>query len=313
MFGFFLDPDPFTSPLANRDRFFYRSLPTFLAFAFAPVTSLYEPVFSAFPPIPEVRLSLLNFLSLVFQPLQAELLLLWLVGRRRRENPLGGVMGLISLAFTKCHLGILPAVSEILNFLCTAVAIVPNSNSASLRPRHTYDEFNFSPLVVPNGTRIVVDESRVDAGSDDFLVLQRLISDQKVEATVGGPVYPLEASFPVLVLAGEGSEFQTSIEVEIGDVNVGIELPIEEEMITVFRYYVESVRYREWELGEEGEAFLRGQVMEAMATMRLSAEQLRVLMDLTELVSVSVGEDGVSADTWNHAVEIMMKTVEMNG
>jgi hypothetical protein len=311
MFGFFLDPDPFTSPLANRDRFFYRSLPTFLAFAFAPVTSLYAPVFSAFPPIPEVRLSLLNFLSLVFQPLQAELLLLWLVGRRRRENPLGGVMGLISLAFTKCHLGILPAVSEILNFLCTAVNIVPNS--MSLRPRHTYDEFNFSPLVVPNGTRIVVDESRVDAGSDDFLVLQRVISDQKVDAVVGGPVYALEASFPVLVLAGETSEFQTSIEVEMGDVNVGIELPVDEEILGVLRWYVESVRYREWELGEEGEAFLRGQVAEAMATLRLSSEQLRVLMGLTELVSVSVGEEGVSAETWNHAVEIMMKTVELNG
>jgi hypothetical protein len=312
MFGFFLDPDPFTSPGASRDRFFYRSLPTFLAFSFVPVDSLYAPVLSFVPDVSEVRQSLLNFLGLVFQPLQAELLLLWMVGRRRRENPIGGVMGLISLAFSGCTPESISAVAEIIGALCTAVSVLP-VESMSLRPRHTSDEFQMSPLILPSGTRILVDESRVDVASDDFLVLQTLISDQRIDAVVGGPLYSLEASFPVLVLSSGPTQFHTSVEVDIGEVAVGIELPIEENVISVLRYYVETVRYRNWELGLEAGAFVMKQVTECMASLGLTSHRLRLLLDLSELIGVSMAEEDLSPETWNHAMELVMKTAELTG
>jgi hypothetical protein len=38
-----------------------------------------------------------------------------------------------------------------------------------------------------------------------------------------------------------------------------------------------------------------------------------LLLDLSELIGVSMAEEDLSPETWNHAMELVMKTAELTG
>jgi hypothetical protein len=120
-FGFFEETSAHGPQLASDDGGFYRMLPSFLRFAAVLVTSHYTPVFAAPPTIADARGHVLEFLRCTLGPVQAELLLLWLVGRVRTSELAGLASALLALNFYRCSPSTAATLFETLSFLCTAV------------------------------------------------------------------------------------------------------------------------------------------------------------------------------------------------
>lgn len=126
-FGFFEESAPRGAPLVSSDQGFYSHLPSFLCFAALPVSLLFAPEFPAVPAAGELRAHLLAFLEGVLEPLQAELLLLWLVGRARSSGLTGLAAGFLVLNLYGCTPAAAAAVLRLLSFLCASVVALPFS------------------------------------------------------------------------------------------------------------------------------------------------------------------------------------------
>jgi hypothetical protein len=165
-FGVF--DDAVRYPLSYGENAYFSTLPSFLAFHHIPVTYLYEPVFADAPSLPEMRGRLLALFQSVLEPLPAELLVLWLMGRRNFERHIELPIGIISLNLYRCKPVLASWISHMLTFLCTTLNIVPltvgGMNEKSMLPGTWGGEYVTTAFSAARETRMVVDETQLEEG-----------------------------------------------------------------------------------------------------------------------------------------------------
>jgi hypothetical protein len=311
-FGFFEDPT-FKPVFTNVSDPFLHSLPQFVALSASPVPFLYSPVLD-FPPASVVRQHLLDFLCAFLDPLQAELLLLWLVGRTRAHVYSGLPMGIISLNFFRATPESASILIELLSQLCSALSIVPftieSFNSCVIRPSRALGELRPTILSGVKDTRIVIDETGLEPGVlsaegiDNLSILQDIASSQFFQFVSEGQLFDQLTSFPLLVFSNAASLIKTTISVPIGTVN-SPELTLEPELVQMLRAYVEQARFAHWELDDEGSAFVAEQMaLVLQSDKRVEQSDLHLLMFLDELNCVSLGSPGTNPEIWEHSLQI---------
>jgi hypothetical protein len=320
-FGFFEPPGDFAETLEIGDGFFH-SLPSFLAFAALPVCSLYRPVLAAEPPAAELRRHLLGLLQTILEPLQAEMLLLWLMGRVRSHQATMAV-GCFSLNFVGCGSQDAAVVIRLLTFLCTALNVVyftiDSFNAAEFRPMRTDGEWKTSVLSASNETRLLIDETELGPGTlakqgcVNLRTLQDIIAQQSFMVDSEGVLFDEFVSFPTIVLSQTKSLFKCQVTISIGNLTVAPQ-DLEPELISLLRWYVEEARFTDWTLAGEGLAF----VVEQLAAMIAADHRvktpplLHLLMAINELNCVSLGGVEANPDIWAHALELFMAVADLS-
>jgi hypothetical protein len=317
-YGFFEPAAPF-QPRSGIGDGFQETMPPFIAFAGKPIWALYRPTFFHEPRADELRGHLLEIIGTILEPLQAELLLLWLVGRARSHDVL---QGLISLNFTGCERQTASGIARFLTFFCTTLNVVEftvgNFNDIELRPSRTEGEFKPTALSAGNETRILIDETMLDEGVlsarglGNMRLMQEVIDNQTYEIDSEGDFFDVKLSFAVIVLSAVRSMFKCTISVPIGAVHF-TDLDIDQQTLAMLRWYVEEARMTDWALDPEGQAFAVQQVEAVIRADRSSTmSDLQLLMSLHELVCVSFGAAQTTPEIWERVLQLFASVVALD-
>jgi hypothetical protein len=309
-YGYFEPPASDPAFLSND---YLHLLPSFIALSAIEVKFL-TPCLSNVPPAPILRQHCLDFFSLFLDPLPAELLLLWLVGRSRSHAYLGLPMGLISLNFFGCDPAVVHTIIELLSFLCTTLNIVQLSaiDNDTIRPARVDGEMRETFLSSARDTRIIVDETvsvpPVSAtGEANLGILQGVVSSQTFQFDSEGDLFDQFTSFPVLILSNEPSVLRTNVSIPIGGVREAV-ISVEPELLTLMRVYVDQIRFSEWELDDDGAGFVAEQLAGVRkADGRVGQEEMHLVMFLDELNCVSLGRERSDLETWGHSLELLVE------
>jgi hypothetical protein len=261
-----------------------------------------------------VRGWLLNLLQNFLDPIPAELLLLWLLGRVRSHRYRSLPMGLISLNFRKARPRDVAVLIQLLGFLCPALNVVTVTigqlNEAELRPTAFSGHFMTTALSGMNDTRLVIDEtgllpgSLTARGTDGLRLLQEVLSSQQSGIDIDGIVYEQFVSFPGLLLSAEKSLLKCDVSMPIGDVRAG-EIDLDEGVVAQVRDYVENARFQEFHIPADSQGVIAAQVEQAMRIdERITQGDLHLLMAINELASLSVGALEPTPEIWDHAIEL---------
>ncbi|KAH0786395.1 Mini-chromosome maintenance complex-binding protein [Histomonas meleagridis] len=292
------------------------TLPNILVFASFPVNFLYSPIFPGpTPPLPQVREKIIQFLSIFFQPITAELILLWLIGRvRSRVGTLP--IGIFSLNLFGANESIASCVVQILIYLCTSLNFIDihcnAMNERTLQPAMKDGEFKPTSLSSINNTRIIIDETRLSEGTlqqtgvQNYVLLRHAVESQVVPFLYELYEKDVETSFPFLILSQARSFIKANVSVPIGEVRF-TEFNADPNVIALMRTYVEQMRGGDFIVGdnEEAQQLMQQHLVELMrADSRVDQFDLHLLMTLNQLNSISFGQNQFSQQIWNHSVEL---------
>jgi hypothetical protein len=328
-FGFFEEPKPFDTGLAQSDLGFYRALPSFLCFAAVPVDSLCPgmPI-----TIGEIRAQLLRLLNMILDPVQAHLLLLWLVGRVRSTGLTNLAMGCMSLNFYQCDCQSAGKLAQLLTFLCTNVATIGfdchGLNAKSYRPDIRHGNFSWTVLASASGTRILLDETRLedgklnDTGVRNFLLFQEVAFAQSYMMPIETEQFEIRVNFPFLIVSTSKSVIARKtaavptvclplVAVPIGGFRVG-DFDIEPDIVPLLRCYVENVRNGNWQLESEAEEFVAQQIDDLTAADQdLRPADVSALLIINELNAVSMGLETITPESWQQSLDVFLGMVAL--
>ena len=313
-YGFFEEAAPFTPQIMKESSVFDNG-PCFIALAYTPVNVLYDPRPGAVPAPAELRDKLMELLTTVLEPLQAEVLLLWLMGRCRSDKYASLPIGLISVNFTGCTPAQAAVISSLLAFLCTALNYVKvtcaSMNETSLRPSVVNGEYKPTVLSAALNTRMVIDETELTEGTltqqgrENFEILKEMVHTQAFDMFVEGALFPMRASYPTIILSGQSkSLIGATLTLPVGAVQPA-DLTMDPELLSVLRMYIEQVRTTEYHLPDETANFLSEQIDAVhKSDPSITQADLHLLMHLDELNCISVGQPTTNADLWQHTLEL---------
>jgi hypothetical protein len=330
-FGFFEE----TPARDSHDHGFYHSLPSFLCFAALPVCSLYSPEFPVAPAVGELRAHVLQFLQGILDPIQAELLLLWLTGRVRTSNLSGLAAGFLALNFYRCSPEFASIIFQLLTFLCTAVVNVrlncEELNRQSFRPAVVDGEFRSTVLSSPKGTRLLINETQFeegqlsDAGFQNYLLFHEVLFTQTYQLSVETDQYWVNTDVMMLLLSQGRSLLlkpmpalaRPALSVPVGSIRME-NLEVNEEVLVLMRYYAEVARNADWGQDDESNAIARELLVTAQQTAaehgvdtELTAPDLQVLMTLAESYSVSLGIEKLTSAVCGYVLELFFGALEL--
>lgn len=313
-YGFFDEAQAIVPSAFPKDSSIFDSSPCFTALSCTPVTVLYDPRPPAVPTSVEMRMKLMELLTSMMEPIQAELLLLWLMGRAGIRYP-SFVIGLISLNFTGCTPAHASAMSMLLAFLCTALNYVKVTcgamNEVTLRPSVVNGEYKATPMSAALNTRLVLDETELtegevtEKGRDNFGILTDVVQTQTFKMLFEQEMFLMEVSYPTIIFSGQSrSVISTTVAVPIGNVRPA-SLDMDPGLLALLRMYIEQARTTEYQLSDETASFVTAQ-LDAVhkSDPSITQEDLHLLMHLDRLNCISVGQSDTNEELWNHALEL---------
>jgi hypothetical protein len=334
-FGFFEETPARAPQIGSHDHGFYRSLPSFLCFAALPITSLYSPELPITPIVGEIRAHVMQFLQSVFDPIQAELVLLWLTGRVRTSDLSGLAAGFLALNFYRCPPEFASIIFQMLSFLCTTVVNVTLNcdelNAMSFRPAVVDGEFRSTVLSSPKGTRLLINETQfeegqlTDAGFQNYLLFHEVLFTQKYELNVETERYWVNTDLTALLLSQSKSLLlkpmpalaRPALSIPVGSMRME-QREIPEDVIVLMRYYCEIARNANWFQDDESNAIARELLEVAQQTApehgidsEMTAPDLQVLMTLAELYSISLGIEKLASEVCSYVMELFFGALEL--
>lgn len=294
--------------------------PTFIALTSVPVQSLYIPqIPSPEPSLSEVRGHLMSFLTQIFDPPQAELLLLWMIGSVKSRKS-GILLGLFSLNLFGCTKHIAKLIIHLFKYLFTAIIDIPLSidyfNSIPFIPTVENQELKPTPLILASGTRLIIDETELDVGNfnqtgiENCQIIRKIFDQQQIDYVFEGELLSFNISYPTLILSQTRtilSDQQTQIQAfcPVGNVNQP-EINIDPNLLMIIRRYIENIRYCEFSISDEDSKFTQEQLFKLLQSNReLTQANLHFLMIIAKLCSISLGSNSITKEIWDHSVQIL--------
>lgn len=325
LIGFVDDPESFEHDLNTEfgEDAFYASIPSFIALTTIPIQSLYNPIIpSPEPSINDIRDQLMGFLTEFFEPPQAELLLLWMVGSVRARKDLI-LLGVFSLNLFEVEPQVAKLIIELFKFILTSVTDINLSvdefNSRTLRPSIEHSELKSTPLMAACDTRLIINETELDEGKFDLVgmenirILKKLIGQQAVDYYCEGDIFEMPVSYPTLILSQSRSIlsdplFPIQAYVPIGSVNQK-EIDVDPSIIKLIRRYVENIRYCDFDINDEDTEIASGKLSEIIKSYRLEHSDYHFFMILNKLNCISHGSDSITDEYWDQACELFKATL----
>lgn len=326
LIGFVDDPEPF-SPNPHYDSgedAYFSSIPSFIALTSVPVQSLYSPqISSPEPSLDEIRQHLMAFLTEIFEPLQAELLLLWMVGSVKSRKDLV-LIGLFSLNLFEVEPQVAQLIISLFRFFFTSVVDinlnVESLNSRTLRPCVEHSELKSTPLIAACETRLIINETELDegdfeiVGTENLRILQKIIGQQIVDYSFEGDIYPIFVSYPTLILSRTRSILFDPVSpiqayLPIGNVNQ-TELNVDQNLLILMRKYIENIRYCDFDFTDDDSDITANLLKDLIGNNRqLTQNDLHFLMILNKLNCISHGSDSITKEIWDRSYEIFTSTL----
>lgn len=319
LIGFIDDPEPINSQSTNLDEEYYSSIPAFITLTSTKVESLYTPeIASTGPSLGEMRAQLMSFLTEIFEPLQAELLLLWLVGcvKSRKEEC---IIGLFSLNLFEVDPDVAQFIINLFRYLLTSVIDISLNidtlNSISLRPSIEHCELKPTPLIAASETRLIINETELDVGNfnqtgtENCRILQKIIGQQAVDYAFEGEIFQIFVSYPTLILSQTRSVLSDPLNpiqayAPIGEVRQP-DSEINPDLLVLLRNYIENIRYLDFDIQDEDTKFAENQLHSVIQSNReLTHNDLHFLMILNKLNCISHGADSINKEIWDRSLEI---------
>ncbi|OHS96799.1 hypothetical protein TRFO_36955 [Tritrichomonas foetus] len=315
--GFLSEPEPLrVNPLGFDipEDDFYSTIPVFVGLTSCEVKSLYMPVLnSPEPSLPEIRAQLLNILAAVFEPVQAEILLLWMLGSVKARTP-EIIRGLFSLNFFGATPEIANTLTHLFKFLFTSSMSIPMNcntlNTMPLNPSVENNEFHSTPFSVPLDTRLIIDETGLDVGQFNEIgvhninILKKIIDEQTVDYLFEKAYYNINVSYPVLVLSKCKSLLETQVCFPIGNVK-SANLSLDPTLLILIRKYLENVKNLDYVMSDEDSNFVQEAITSILkADKEIHPIELHILMIINTLNCISLGAPAITKEIWDHSVMI---------
>lgn len=272
----------------------------------------------------EAREVILSFLKNIFEPIQAEIFFLWFLGNV--SNRIDSIpLGIFSLNF----IGSTPTIVEIIGYIlqefCTSVSIIdaniPKIDDVLLSPVLKDNQLKNSPLAVPNGTRVLIDETKQregqlkENGILNLIGLKQLISEQSLKWTNEITENEFDISMPVLVLSGGKSLLEKcDIIMPIGTVGSLDNIPeLSNEMLMIVRSYVEEMPMRKIDFTPSMAETASNALEQVLGKFSINQKEARIFTELLRLTALSYGSDTeISIDVIQHTVSLFQSVLALN-
>ena len=311
--GFITDPEPFYQDVDfELGNDIYSTIPTFVGLTYCEVKSLYNPLISSpEPSLSEIRAHIINIFTSVLEPIQAEILLLWMVGNVKvRKDEI--LLGLFSLNFFGATPEIANSLIHFFKFILTSVENVTltceSLNSINLRPTIENMEFKSTPLSAPNNTKLIIDETKLsvghfnEVGVKNLQILQQVIDDQSIDYQIECSPIKIFLSFPTLIISTSRSLLNTQMYYPIGNINQ-TNLNVDPALLALIRKYLENIKNFDYVMSEEDGQLVQQELTEILKSDKnIQQNDLHLLMILNQLNCISAGDSKITKERWDQSV-----------
>jgi len=295
------------------DNGFFRTLPVFVGLALFETESLYPLTNSeAELPLIELRHIVLDFLLTMFEPLQAELILLWLVSRTRNRSGLQTI-GSISINFTEVDVESSQRVLQILQMISTILVHVDlsidNLNSIDIQPcvedcvpKRSIFETGKESRYIFNET-LLQEGTLTEKGIMNIKCIQELVSLQSLTCDFNGSVFQIDTSNPCMVLSNSKSIISCDCNVRIGV--VGLPSEMDSNVLHLIRVYCENTRKKSFNYSDNDAQILKSTVLDLLKSQKdISIEDAHFFANMLENMCISMGADSINEEILSHTLEM---------
>lgn len=316
LIGFFENMESFI-PNQNdlfEDEGFINSLNTFVALAQLPVSCLYSPFPQGLiPEMPALRDLTLSFLTNYFGPRESEIILLWFMGRVRGRTEVfqKGIFSLNIFGLDTQSGGI---ITQLFDYLCTTLGIInfsiENLNSIDFRPEIKNNQPQKTPFSVAHETRIIINELALNEGKlnetgiMNIKLIQDLMNDQVIPYIFDDIQTEIPVSLPILILSNQKTLLFPDILIPINSIDPQ-DINVDSTTINMIRYYLEESRNLQFSFNENESEVLQPKICEMLSgNPNLTQRELHILMNIAQLICISMGVQNITVEIWDHAVEL---------
>ena len=294
---------------------FDASLPTFVGLTYKPSEFYVETFNGEYNPatIKAVRAETLELLNSVFEPLQAETFLMWLLSRT--THFVGGTqIGGLSLNFNESTDEIAAVIDALLKEISPLYQKIDISiddlNKKDLKPSIAEFEENHSPLFCSSGTKFLIDETKMDVGELNKTGLSNLdlikytVYMNQISINIYGADYTFKMYNNVLSVSTTTSMFSYDISMNVGAVSLPKTMPDKDAMYRI-RYYLDHQRNTTFDVTKTDTAFLNERLVKYQKEHKnVKQEHLQMLLLFMINMSKSIGEEVITPEACDEAEKL---------
>lgn len=258
----------------------------------------------------------------------AELVLMTLVSRVHTRTDLLS-LGKFSINLTGCNLdskesgSMAEVLAAVLCRVCPSVAHLPltlpalNARSWTPKKDYTYNRLRAGPLQLAASTVLLLDETKLDSGTLTHIgvrnveALKSLSAVQELEYDFQYHQMRVPVDIPLIVLSDKKSIIQSDAVVPLRSVRNPKLLEVSDEELKLMRLFVAGARMTKHAMSERTSSDIEAEIVEARKTDKsMTQEGLHMMLTMTRLRALSLGQSEVTKQTWIETVELNRRIAE---